>query len=215
MFGWGRRGPSAEGEADLVGADRRVSTRVLARFVASLKAMSAPTLLDLGPVVGGNVAFLGERLGCKIFVEDFYAELVAAASEPTGARLADRLVARLEPREASIDGVLCWDLFDFLDTPTAVAVGGQLVRTLRPRGVLTGFFTARPGREAVFTRFVIADEQTLVQRPYRGLAPRPVPFQNRDLERLFPGLEVVESVLMRSQTRELLLRKPAAPGTPR
>ena len=32
-------------------------------------------LLDLGPVIGANVSFFGEQLGCKILVEDLYADI--------------------------------------------------------------------------------------------------------------------------------------------
>ena len=45
-------------------------TKVLARFIAGLSSRSQPVLLDLGPVVGTNVSFFGEQLGCKIIVED-------------------------------------------------------------------------------------------------------------------------------------------------
>ena len=38
-------------------------------------------LLDLGAVVGSNVSFFGEQLGCKIFVEDIYKELDRYARE--------------------------------------------------------------------------------------------------------------------------------------
>ena len=32
-------------------------------------------LLDLGPVIGSNLTFFGETLGCKVFIEDLYADL--------------------------------------------------------------------------------------------------------------------------------------------
>ena len=47
-----------------------VPTKALARFLSVLKGREQPVLLDLGPVVGQNVNFFGEQLGCKIFVED-------------------------------------------------------------------------------------------------------------------------------------------------
>jgi len=45
-------------------------TKALGKFVAGLTGREAPVLVDLGPVIGGNVSFFGERLGCKIVVED-------------------------------------------------------------------------------------------------------------------------------------------------
>src|SRR5581483_11750070 len=51
------------------------STKALRKFLTALTARESPVLLDLGPVVGSNVSFFGEQLGCKIFVEDIYADI--------------------------------------------------------------------------------------------------------------------------------------------
>ena len=53
----------------------RCATKALRKFLTSLTSRESPVLLDLGPVVGSNVSFFGEQLGCKIFVEDIYADL--------------------------------------------------------------------------------------------------------------------------------------------
>src|SRR3954454_24781568 len=51
------------------------ATKALRKFLTSLTVREQPVLLDLGPVVGSNVSFFGEQLGCKIFVEDIFADL--------------------------------------------------------------------------------------------------------------------------------------------
>ena len=51
------------------------STKALRKFLTALTSRECPSLLDLGPVVGSNVSFFGEQLGCKIFVEDIFADL--------------------------------------------------------------------------------------------------------------------------------------------
>src|SRR3989449_7010668 len=51
------------------------ATKALRKFLSSLTAHESPVLLDLGPVVGSNVSFFGEQLGCKIFVEDIFADI--------------------------------------------------------------------------------------------------------------------------------------------
>jgi len=58
-------------DADAVdaGADSPVyATKALTKFLAGLNGRSQPLILDLGPVVGANVNFFGEELGCKILV---------------------------------------------------------------------------------------------------------------------------------------------------
>ena len=50
-------------------------TKALRKFLATLTSRPNPVLLDLGPVIGANVSFFGEQLGCKILVEDLYADI--------------------------------------------------------------------------------------------------------------------------------------------
>ena len=87
-------------------------------LLAALSRRDAPVLLDLGPVVGSNIAFFGERLGCKIHVEDLFADVEQhapgrARSTCSGTTSASR-PGRRQP-DGSVDGILCWDVFDYLD----------------------------------------------------------------------------------------------------
>ena len=52
------------------GSEGVFSTSALSKFVAALEARDAPVVVDLGPAVGPNVAFLGGRLGYKLHVDD-------------------------------------------------------------------------------------------------------------------------------------------------
>src|SRR5919198_779799 len=56
-------------------AEPSFTTKALRKFLISLTMRESPVLLDLGPVVGSNVSFFGEQLGCKIFVEDIFADI--------------------------------------------------------------------------------------------------------------------------------------------
>jgi hypothetical protein len=210
MFGWGARPRGSQGDQ----AERVLPTKVLAKFLAALSHREAPVLLDLGAVVGSNVSFFGERLGCKLFVEDLLAEVERHAK----AGKLDQLPAHLETRfpqpDASIDGILCWDVFDYLDRASARVLGRHLARVLTPGGALMGFFaTARSDAPPHYTRFAIVDEHTLRHRPYPATRGRVDVLQNRDIALLFPGLRVTESFLLLTRTREILFRKPAAAGS--
>ena len=44
-------------------------------------------VLDLGPAIGSNITFLGERIGCKIDVNDLYADLERHVHEDSLAQL--------------------------------------------------------------------------------------------------------------------------------
>jgi hypothetical protein len=193
------------------------STKVLAKFIASLTGRPSPVLLDLGTVTGSNVTFFGERLGCKIIVEDLSKDIDRAVSEKTLAQLPAHFLKRFSQPDASVDGVLCWDLLDYLDKPSATAVASQIVRILKPEGVVLAFFNTHEPKDqapAVYTKHVVVDQSSLQYRPYPAARGKQKPFQNRDIQRMFEPLRVTEQFLLKSHMREMLLRKPtpAAPA---
>src|SRR5258706_11379205 len=129
------------------------ATKALRKFLTTLTSRASPVLLDLGPVVGSNVSFFGEQLGCKIFVEDIFADLDRHIREGKLDKLPAFLKGRFPQATGSVDGVLCWDLIDYLDKPTAQAVATELARVLRPEGALLGFFASVPTHEARYTKY--------------------------------------------------------------
>jgi len=184
------------------------ATKALRKFLASLTTREQPVLLDLGPVVGSNVNFLGERLGCKIFVEDLFTDLDRHERAGTMAAFPAFLETRLTQRSTTVDGILCWDLIDHLDRPSAQALATALVRLLAPDGALLAFFGTTQSREVCYTKYVIVDDLNLKQRPYPAArAPQPI-LPNREILRLFADLQVSDSFLLQNNRREILFRKP-------
>ena len=183
-------------------------TKALKKFLTSLTSRESPVLLDLGPVVGSNVTFFGERLGCKIFVEDLFRDVDRHVREGRTEALADFFGRRLTQQDESVDGVLAWNLLDFLDPKAAQALAARLTRILRPDGALLGFFGTLATPDSRFTKYVIVDEENLRQRPYASGGKRRTALQNRDIIRLFDGLRVSESFLLKTNVRETLFRKP-------
>ena len=188
-------------------------TKALPKFLTSLASRSQPLLLDLGPVVGANVPFFGEELGCKIHVEDLAADIDRHVREGKLDQLPAFLAKRFPQADDSVDGVLCWDLFDYLDKAAAQALARELMRVLRPEGVLLAFFGTADPRSAVnltYTKYIIVDRTHLQYRPYTASRGKQRPLVNRDIERLFGSLRVTEQFLLKTNLREVLFRKPPA-----
>ena len=185
-----------------------VPTKALRKFLSYLVAHDAPVLLDLGPVVGSNVTFFGEQLNCKVYIEDIFADLDRHVRAGTLDALPGVLAKRFTLAEGSVDGVLLWDLFDYLDRASAQALAAGLVRLLRVDGALLGFFSTTAMPDAGFTKFVVADESHLCHRPYPSAATRQRSLQNRDIIKMFAGLSVSDSFLLHNNQREILFRKP-------
>ena len=185
------------------------STKALRKFLTCLTSRESPVLLDLGPVIGSNVSFFGEQLGCKIFVENIFADLDRHVREAKLEALPAFLAKRLSEESATFDGILCWDVFDYLDRPSAQALSNELTRVLRPEGALLGFFGTAQPRDSRYTKYIIVDEVNLKHRPYPDIRGRQSILLNRDIIRLFSSLRVSDSFLLQNNLREVLFRKPA------
>ena len=196
-------GPVAQG-SDLV-----MPSKALPKFVGALAGRESPILVDFGPVVGPNVAFFGEQLGCKLFIEDLASDIERHTRAGTRDVLPEALSKRFPKGDATVDGVLCWDIFDFLERSAAQALAREVVRVLRPGGAVMGFFCNTGIDRAPYTKFEIIEETSLRHRPHNGSGGPKYVLQNRDIIRMFEGLIVSDSFLLKSSTREILLRKRA------
>ncbi|HUQ89204.1 MAG TPA: hypothetical protein VM096_16715 [Vicinamibacterales bacterium] len=193
-------------------AEAAYPTKALHKFLASLQSMDGPLLLDLGPVVGSNVTFFGEQLGCRLRVEDLAKDIDRHVKDNTIEQLPEFFTKRFKEAPGTVDGILCWDLLDYLDRPAAQALATALSSLLRPEGCLLGFFSTADQRESIYTKYVVVDESTLRYRTYPGSRPRQRSLLNGDIIKLFKDLRVTDSFLMKSQVREMLFRKPAPRG---
>jgi hypothetical protein len=203
-------------DSEISGADAPAyPTKALAKFLAGLGSRPSPHLLDLGPVAGGNVTFFGETLGCKIFVEDLSTDLDRHVKESRLAELPAHFATRFPQESGTVDGILCWDFFDYLEKPAAQALARELARLLRPDGVLLAFFNTtepRPDARPTYTRYVVVDHATLQHRTAPAARGKQRPLLNRDIQRMFEPLRITEQFLLKTNTREVLFRKPS--GTP-
>jgi hypothetical protein len=212
LFKWGGRkdeGPSAAPAATAAAVEPTSASKILPKLISVLSHVESPILMDLGPVVGSNISFFGEQLACKIFVEDLFTEVETRARRGAREELAAAVVTRLARPAASVDGILCWDLFDYLDRAASQALAAHLVGLLRPGGVLYGFFGATQAELKHYTRFIVDDIHGFRLRQTPATPTKRNVLVTRDINRMFEGLVVAESVLLKSNARETLFRKPS------
>ncbi len=205
-----RRAPETGRTADspaAAPAELSHPTKALQKFLTYLQSRDNPVLLDLGPVVGSNVTFFGEQLGCRIRVEDLAADIEAHARKQTLDELPAFFGKRFTEPKGSVDGILCWDVFDYLDKPAAQALAAALADMLKPDGALLGFFGTSNERASIYTKYVVVDPQHLKHRTYPASRPRQRALLNGDIIKLFKDLRVSDSFLMKSHVREMLFRK--------
>lgn len=184
-----------------------VASKALRKFLSVLSTRPMPVLLDLGPVVGSNVTFFGEQLNCKVYIEDLFADLDRHAREGKLDQFPAFLSKRFTLGDGTVDGVLLWDFYDYLDRPSAQALATALVRLMRPDAALLGFFGSASHIGKGFTKFIVADDSHLRHRPYASVTVRQRVPQNRDIIKMFDGLRVSDSFLLQNNLREILFRK--------
>jgi hypothetical protein len=134
-------------------------------------------------------------------VEDLYADLERLTREGRTADLPAFFERRITQPDVSIDGVLCWDLFDYIDRAAARALALQLSRVLRPGGALLGFFATARETDLYYTKYTIVDDLQLQRRTYPATRGRQPVLLNRDIIQMFEGLLISDSFLLKTNTR--------------
>lgn len=205
---WLRRRRPAEPDVPEVAIDPVVPSRAFLEFLRQVGKQENPTLVDLGPVVPGNLEFFAEGLGCRVCIEDVFRdwdEHVRAGREQAFAKF---LETRFTQADGSAAGILCWDLLDYLDAPAAQTLAREMTRLLCTEGAMLVFLSTVLSPEARHAKFVISEDLSLRERPYPAARGKLRVLENREITRLFGELRITDSYLLRTHQRQLLFRKP-------
>src|SRR5262249_6412321 len=126
----------------------------------------------------------------------------------TNRGLADQFIeSTLDFPANHFDGVLLWDILQFLEPTLLAGVLRRLHQMLRPSSFMFALFRAEE-RSGVVTSYAcrIGDQRTILMQP-RGQRKPAQHFNNRDLERLFQEFASVKFFLTRDSLREVIVRR--------
>ncbi len=179
------------------------TTHVLSDFVTEVGTHKAPVVIDLGPAIGASVAFLGQEFACKLFIEDLLAK---RANGSNGGGSGQPL--RLEQPDASVDGILCWDVLDHLPPSARLALADELSRVLRPAGVMLLYHSLEVAPHPDRVVYEIVNPRRLCLHHNGDPSVRVErPLQRRELQLMFGELTATRTVLLKNRVREVLFRK--------
>ncbi len=175
--------------------------RTLPTITALAADSERPTLLDMGPGLGPNIEYFGKH-GFKVFIEDFLRNQVPAKQ---GLRSDGDY---LKYSAASFDGVLCWDILDFIEPEDAMTLVRNLLHLLKPGGMILALFDAQsnPNMKQVL-RHKITDDFWVLHEPVSEFRPRSHHYANREIMKLFTSFDIVKSYYHKSRFREFLFQK--------
>jgi hypothetical protein len=167
-------------------------------FMQGLPA--SPAILDLGPALAANVRYFSERAR-YLRIADLTSTLVAAG-EPGEGQTLDLAGALPFVDGESFDGVLAWDLLDYLRGDQIGMAMRRISPFLAPRALLFASVSFQKEIPAAPQSFRIQDEATLLYGANSG-PTRPCPRHKLpDLERQLPGFVVEHSFLLRNGLQE-------------
>jgi hypothetical protein len=189
----------------------------LKEFLWQIGSIGRGTLLDVGPVSQATVSYFGER-GFKVYTEDVLASwhqfrldeeeqmrLLPLGAEPpdtsSSARAQRFLVSNLRYPDDSLDAVLLWDLFDYLDRETMACFMERIWSMLREGGAILALFHMR--MPETFRRYRVLDAHNLELVPARMLVPPQNIFRTpREIEEMFERFRTSKAFVGRDQLRE-------------
>lgn len=211
-FGAGK-GPSHARDKDIRPSLSRKSSG-LDQFCSILQSLENLSILDMSGASQANISFitgLGHRISSddiigtmmECFGKDFLASQQAASNAQ---RFLDKSFTF---PEASFDGALVWDSFQFLTSPLIEQAVNHLFRILRPGAHLLLFFSAQEKAASIpVYNYRIQDRKTLVQMPRAGTTEQQGQFfNNRRVEKLFERASSIKFFLTRDHLREVIVRR--------
>lgn len=187
------------------------ASRGLEEFFRHIRDSSGLTILDLGPATQANINFI-TNLGHRIYTADFLQNLTETfGPDNTGdqsnpGQIEYFLKQALDYPEGHFDGVLVWDVLEYLGPPLLSAVIERLSLIVRPKSYMLAFFHADDKQDAVpFYTFRIQGISAL-QVACQGRRRPAQLFNNRSLEKLFGKFESVKFFLTKERLREVIVK---------
>lgn len=204
----GQTESTAEGVVRSAGALLRPS-KGLREFCAAIRSPEGLQILDLGAACQANVNFL-TGLGHRLCTEDFHRCLELFTSRSMVTADPDTETERffrenLQYQPAQFDGVLCWDLFDFLPDALVKPLVERLFELVKPGGHLLAFFhSGLPGQLLPVCQYCISTQDQLqVKERAQGKLRRTI--NNRGIENLFRNYASLKFFLTKDSLREVVI----------
>ncbi|MBZ5584594.1 MAG: class I SAM-dependent methyltransferase [Acidobacteriia bacterium] len=186
------------------------TSRGLEEFFTYIRDQSGLTILDLGGATQQNVSFI-TNLGHRLYSENFLQILSETFGEDTvdqsnPGRIEYFLRQTLDYEEGQFDGVLVWDVLEYLTPALLTAVVDRLRKVVRPKSYMLTFFHSDDKLETVPMYTFRIQEVNTLQLAQHGMRRPAQLFNNRALEKLFNRFEYVKFFLTKERLREIIVK---------
>ena len=210
-----------------------LEVETLQHFVRLISRTEKPCILDLGYTSGKNIAYF-TNLGCKVYasgliqtLEETLRERARKKNEPRVVKQGEAdveseedylpslfsvMIKNLDYPTHTFHGVLCWDLFDYCDTPLTADLILECKKLLKSGGALLSIFHGPEKPGIAWTgRYFFTEDGILKYRELPAMkALRARFYENRMIEALFDDFSIESFVHLRDMSRIVLVK--AKPG---
>jgi hypothetical protein len=186
-------------------------SRGLEEFFNYIHGQAGLTILELGGATQQNVSFITD-LGHRLYSENFLQILQetfgteGSADQSNPGRIDYFLRQALDYPDNHFDGVLIWDVLEYLEPALLTAVVERLRKIVRPKSYMLAFFHSDNKLEAVPAYIFRIQQINLLHVTHQGARHPAQLFNNRSLEKLFGGFESVKFFLTRERLREVIVK---------
>jgi len=177
-----------------------------------LSRKDRPVILDLGALIGSNVEYFF-NLGVKVHVED----LVGSYQNHRYWNLVEGQMLFDEPRfleenlmypASTFDGVIVWDLLNFIEPKFARSFVQRItLMTKLGGGVLAFVHTQNPQGPTPINKYRLVDDSSLEYIPSEASLEFKKTYQTRDITQLFVDYPGMKFHLLKHNILEVLLKK--------
>jgi 2-polyprenyl-3-methyl-5-hydroxy-6-metoxy-1,4-benzoquinol methylase len=187
-------------------------TKIIKDFIDGISKKADPVVLDIGSVIGSNIEYF-LNFGIKVYMED----LLAAYARPKYSVLVDDKLSfddekffaeNLRYEDSHFDGLICWDVLDYMDAKFARKFIAQISAKMKPSSLVLGFFhTHKVTGTASTHKYRLINESTLEYVPLeRKIEPKKI-YPSREINQLFSGYQSQRFYLLKHNLLEVMLRK--------
>lgn len=172
-----------------------------------LRSAGRCTLLDLGPALGANVDFFG-ALHCKLQIADCGTALLELnARTDIPANDYEIELEQLLPLDGidPCDGVLVWDLLNYLDKPLFGALMRHLSPVVSGDTWLHGYINSRREMTALPQQYRLDQEGRVMVTAVTGTRSCPS-YPQQTLRTLMPDFSVARATLLQNGMQEYLFK---------
>jgi len=179
-------------------------------FIRAISREEGLRILDLGSTSPANITFM-TGLGHRFHQEDVLrlandkSLLIPNGDGGNTIDVERFLQQNLCFGREEFDGVMFWDLADFLPEPLVKPLIERIQVAMKPGSIMLAFFhTKDAGPDAPFYRYNIVTKDTLELQPIRAFRLQRV-FNNRHVENLFREYGSIKFFLGRDNIRDVLV----------